>query len=125
MLKGCLLVGLGGAAGSMLRYMLGFLPVYSLFPVITFFINIVAAVIMGFVTVWLDMKVSAGGELSLLLRTGFCGGFSTLSALSLEVIKLGQTHHMVMAACYAVLTLLLCLLGIMLGEYLAMQLRSA
>lgn len=126
MLKGCLLVGLGGAVGSMLRYMLGFLPVYTLFPVITFAINIAAAVIMGFVTVWLDMLHSGGsGELSLLLRTGFCGGFSTLSALSLEVVKLGQTHHMIMGVAYAVVSLLMCLIGIMVGEYLAMSLKNA
>lgn len=125
MLKGCLLVGLGGAAGSMLRYMLGFLPVYTLFPIITFAINIAAAVIMGFVTVWLDMRVGGSGELSLLLRNGFCGGFSTLSALSLEVVKLGQTHHPVMGIAYAMLTLMLCLIGIMVGEYLAMSMKTA
>lgn len=119
MLKGCLLVGLGGAAGSMLRYMLGYLPVYTLFPVVTLAINIMAAVVMGFVTVWLEMRVGGTGELSLLLRTGFCGGFSTLSALSLEVVKLGQTHHMVMGVAYAMLSLLMCLVGIMLGEFLA------
>lgn len=125
MLKSCLLVGIGGAAGSMLRYLLGYLPVYTLFPVITFAINIAAAVIMGFVTVWLELRVGGTGELSLLLRTGFCGGFSTLSALSLEVVKLGQAHHPVIGVAYAVLTLLLCLLGIMLGEYLALSLKNA
>lgn len=119
MLKGCLLVGLGGAIGSMLRYLLGYLPVYTLFPVVTLAINIMAAVIMGFVTVWLDLRTGGSGEWSLLLRTGFCGGFSTLSALSLEVVKLGQTHHMVMGVAYVLLSLMMCLVGIMLGEYLA------
>ena len=49
-MKECLLVGAGGALGSMLRYLLGQLPVYTLFPVITFLINVMAAVAMGFFT---------------------------------------------------------------------------
>lgn len=118
-MKECLLVGAGGALGSMLRYLLGQLPVYTLFPVITFLINVAAAVAMGFFTAWLEIRTGGGGALSLLLRTGFCGGFSTLSALSLEVVTLSQTHHVVLAAAYAAFSLLLCLAGILLGEFLA------
>lgn len=118
-MKECLLVGAGGALGSMLRYLLGLLPVYTLFPVITFVINVAAAVAMGFFTAWLEIRTGPGSGLSLLLRTGFCGGFSTLSALSLEVVNLGQTHHIVLAAAYAAFSLMLCLAGILLGEFLA------
>lgn len=118
-MKECLLVGAGGALGSMLRYLLGQLPVYTLFPVITFLINVAAAVAMGFFTAWLELRTGTGSGLSLLLRTGFCGGFSTLSALSLEVVNLGQTHHIVLAVAYAAFSLLLCLAGILLGEFLA------
>lgn len=120
-MKECLLVGLGGACGSMLRYLLGLLPIYSLFPVITFLINIAAAVLMGFITARLEISSGSVG-LSLLLRTGFCGGFSTLSALSLEVVSLGQTHHLLLGIAYAVFSLLLCLAGILLGEFLAQAL---
>ncbi len=123
-MKECLLVGAGGALGSMLRYLLGQLPVYTLFPVITFLINVAAAVAMGFFTAWLEIRTGGGGGLSLLLRTGFCGGFSTLSALSLEVVNLGQTHHIVLAAAYAAFSLLLCLAGILLGEFLAAALLT-
>lgn len=118
-MKECLLVGIGGACGSMLRYLLGLLPVYGLFPVMTFVINVAAAVIMGFITAWLELKAGSTVGLSLLLRTGFCGGFSTLSALSLEVVNLGQTHHVVLGFVYAVFSLALCLAGILLGEFLA------
>ncbi len=124
-MKECLLVGAGGALGSMLRYLLGQLPVYTLFPVITFLINVAAAVAMGFFTAWLELRTGGTGSgLSLLLRTGFCGGFSTLSALSLEVVNLGQTHHIVLAAAYAAFSLLLCLAGILLGEFLASALLA-
>ncbi len=123
-MKECLLVGAGGALGSMLRYLLGQLPVYTLFPVVTFLINVAAAVAMGFFTAWLELRTGPGSGLSLLLRTGFCGGFSTLSALSLEVVNLGQTHHLVLAAAYAAFSLLLCLAGILLGEFLAGVLLS-
>jgi CrcB protein len=118
-MKECLLVGVGGACGSMLRYLLGQVPIYSLFPIVTFLINVAAAIIMGFITAWLDMRVGSNGAWSLLLRTGFCGGFSTLSALSLEVVNLGQTHHLVLGITYAVFSMLLCLAGILVGEFLA------
>lgn len=115
--KECLLVGLGGGFGSMLRYMLGLLPVYAVFPVLTLLINVTAALAMGFFTALFGARL--GGDWSLLLRAGFCGGFSTLSALSLEVMNLAQAHHMLIAGAYMAGTLALCLIGIWLGEALA------
>lgn len=116
-LRECLLVGAGGAFGSMLRYLLTLLPVYAAFPVITLLINVSAAFAMGFFTALLSAHL--GGDWSLLLRVGFCGGFSTLSALSLEVVELSHAHHLIIAGLYMTGTLMLCLIGIWLGEAIA------
>jgi CrcB protein len=77
-----LLVALGGAAGSVLRYLVSVLAVSVLgaaFPWGTLAVNILGSAAIG---------VAAGtgleGSPRLLLVTGFLGGFTTFSAFSLE-----------------------------------------
>ena len=78
-----LLVALGGALGSVLRYWAGS---FLLFPVGTLAVNIAGSFAMGLVYGLLSDK---GLErASLLLMAGFLGGFTTSSAFSLDVVKL-------------------------------------
>ena len=66
-MKECLLVGLGGALGAMLRYLLSLLPVGGHLPLMTLSINVVAALLMGFFTgcldwhSWLDPQLGLAG----------------------------------------------------------------
>ena len=70
-LLGCLFVALGGAVGSVSRYLLGKLPVKTVgFPVITLGINVIGAFCIGLI-------VAAVGK-----RSG--GNFTALSALFLS-----------------------------------------
>lgn len=119
-MRECLLVGLGGALGAMLRYLLSLLPVAGTLPLITLGINALAALLMGFFTGCLDWHSWMPPEMGLFLRAGFCGGFSTLSLLALELVDLAQAHYWLLAAAYALLTLGLCIGGILLGQYLAL-----
>ena len=119
-MKECLLVGLGGALGAMLRYLLSLLPVGGHLPLMTLSINVVAALLMGFFTGCLDWHSWLDPQLGLLLRAGFCGGFSTLSLLALELVDLAQAHYRLLAAAYAALTLGLCIGAILLGQWLAL-----
>ncbi len=118
-MKECFLVALGGAAGATLRYLVGLLPLAGPIPLVTLGINAAAALLMGFFSGWLDFDTQLGAELGLLLRAGFCGGFSTLSLLALELVDMAQAQQIVWAALYVVLTLVLCIGGIVLGENLA------
>ena len=115
-----MLVGLGGALGAMLRYLLSLLPVGGHLPLMTLSINVVAALLMGFFTGCLDWHSWLDPQLGLLLRAGFCGGFSTLSLLALELVDLAQAHYWLLAAAYAALTLGLCIGAILLGQWLAL-----
>ena len=115
-MKECLLVALGGALGAVLRYLISLLPLAGPIPLLTLGINAAAALLMGFFSGWLDFNTVLGTELGLLLRAGFCGGFSTLSLLALE---LAQAQQLLAAAVYVLLTLILCIGGIVLGENLA------
>ena len=84
-MKQLLLVFFGGGVGSALRY----LAVKSLgsidsLPIGTLTVNVVGSCIIGallglsFKEGWISTNTS------LLLATGFCGGFTTFSAFSLE-----------------------------------------
>ena len=118
-MKECLLVALGGALGAVLRYLISLLPLAGPIPLLTLGINAAAALLMGFFSGWLDFNTVLGTELGLLLRAGFCGGFSTLSLLALELVDLAQAQQLLAAAVYVLLTLILCIGGIVLGENLA------
>lgn len=111
-----LLVAAGGACGAVLRYLLGLIPLPDAFPAITLGINFIGALVIGAVS-----EAAIGGEaLSprsvLFLKTGFCGGFTTFSTFSLETLGLIEQGRTWMAAAYAVLSVALCLLGVLLGK---------
>ena len=118
-MKECLLVALGGALRAVLRYLISLLPLAGPIPLLTLGINAAAALLMGFFSGWLDFNTVLGTELGLLLRAGFCGGFSTLSLLALELVDMAQAQQLLAAAVYVLLTLILCIGGIVLGENLA------
>ena len=118
-MKECLLVALGGALGAVLRYLISLLPLAGPIPLLTLGINAAAALLMGFFSGWLDFNTVLGTEVGLLLRAGFCGGFSTLSLLALELVDMAQAQQLLAAAVYVLLTLILCIGGIVLGENLA------
>ena len=84
------LVALGGAAGSVLRYWLGLLVVRVTgpgFPWGTLLINIVGSFIIG----WLATGARPDAvTLRLLLMVGLCGGFTTFSSFSLQTLELLQ-----------------------------------
>lgn len=113
------MVALGGALGAVLRYLISLLPLAGPIPLVTLGINAAAALLMGFFTGWLDFNTVLGAEMGLLLRAGFCGGFSTLSLLALELVDMAQAQQLLAAAVYVLLTLILCIGGIVLGENLA------
>jgi fluoride exporter len=81
-----LLVGAGGCAGSMLRYLMTLLfQNFPIFPFGTLVSNIGGCFIIGIVTgLSVDIPVLSS-EARLLLATGFCGGFTTLSSLFYEL----------------------------------------
>ncbi|VTS01981.1 fluoride efflux transporter CrcB [Tuwongella immobilis] len=87
-----LLVGLGGAMGSMLRYTTGrYLAGYPWakeFPVGTFLVNIVGSFVLGVLMVLcIERSDPPRREWQLLLGTGFCGGLTTFSTFQWELFE--------------------------------------
>lgn len=107
-LKNILMVAAGGMLGSVCRFLAGswlYKP-GALFPWPTFSVNILGSLIIG-----LAMGYSARHEpppgWTLLLTTGFCGGFTTFSALSAETVHLLRQQQYGILIVYILATLIL------------------
>lgn len=95
MIRNLLLVALGGAVGSVCRYLLSSMNVAS-WPWGTFAVNILGSLIIGLL-VGLVSKGVVSPEMKLLLVTGFCGGFTTFSTFANEsfgMMKAGDASQM-------------------------------
>jgi CrcB protein len=90
MIKNILIVGLGGGAGSMLRYATSLLALKYLsgwFPWATWSVNTLGCLLAG---ILFGLLGNAGSTTRLLWLVGFCGGFTTFSAFALENINWWQ-----------------------------------
>ena len=100
-----LLVALGGALGSVARYLTG-VQALRLFgaawPYGTFTVNILGGFLMGLLAAWLAWR---GGEdqerWRVLIGVGVMGGFTTFSAFSLEVANMIERRDFLPALAYA------------------------
>ncbi|MBX4924759.1 fluoride efflux transporter CrcB [Rhizobium binae] len=98
-----LLVALGGAIGSVLRYYVGqwaLRLVGPAFPWGTLAVNVVGCFVIGVFAELIARKFNASLELRLLLITGFLGGFTTFSAFSLDAIYLFERGEAVAGGIY-------------------------
>jgi fluoride exporter len=92
MLKNYLLVGLGGAVGSILRYTFSILFVSKNFPINTIIVNVLGSFAIGAIFAFSNKDQNFLLNWKLFLATGLCGGFTTFSAFSIENIQLLQAH---------------------------------
>ena len=117
-----LLVGLGGFAGSILRYALS---VTSQRLSIEWPIGTLAANVLGCFVIGVLTSHSARGEtlspgIRLVLATGFCGGFTTMSSMVYETAEMIRAGDYLHATIYAAGTFLLSMTAFVAG---AMVLR--
>lgn len=98
-----LLVAVGGAIGSLLRYYVGQWALRLMgpaFPWGTLAVNVVGCFVIGVFAELIARKFNASVELRLLLITGFLGGFTTFSAFSLDAISLFERGEAVAGGIY-------------------------
>lgn len=106
------LVALGGAVGSVLRYLTGLaLP----FPYGTLTVNIVGSFAIGVLWVALSLRT----ETHPLLISGLLGGFTTFSAFSLDTLRLIEDGRVAQAGVYVVGSVALSLLACAAGLWIA------
>lgn len=85
-----LYVGIGGAVGSILRYLVSqiSLPYWNHLPIGTLFVNLVGAFILGWFTTKILPLETISHAVKNGISTGIIGSFTTFSALSVEVVQL-------------------------------------
>lgn len=116
-------VAIGGAIGATLRYALGLISIKTDFPLITFIINVLGSFIIGIV-VGISEEKEINSNMLLFLRVGFCGGFTTLSTLSVETITLFNDKHYAFGIFYAVISLICSVVGVVIGTFLGKKVLS-
>lgn len=116
-----LMVAAGGAAGSVLRHLVGLATLRlfgSGFPVGTLTVNVLGGFLMGAFVELLALRWSGSQNLRLLVATGFLGGFTTFSAFSLDFAVMWERGAVGLAILYAGLSVVLALAGLFAGLWL-------
>lgn len=97
------LVGFGGLLGSLARYGVSFLLKPSGgFPWATLAVNVLGTFVIALIAGLAEKKISGLGtpEARLFFATGFCGGFTTFSALMLELSVMIRSASYAQAGLY-------------------------
>ncbi len=120
MLKAMLIAGLGGFAGTALRYATGRLAHWmnpaSLFPWGTFAVNIVGCFAIGVLFGLVEQRNALAPSMQTLLITGFCGGFTTFSTFADDIYLMLEQRHWVLVGGYVATSIALGLAMVWLGR---------
>lgn len=118
-----MLVGLGGAFGSICRYLLSTWLMTSVapgrFPLGTFAVNLVGCLLVGVFAGLAQRHAWIDADLRLLLVVGALGGFTTFSAFGLETVQLLRRGEWLVAGGYVGGSVLLGIAAVILGWKLA------
>jgi CrcB protein len=114
-----ILVGAGGFAGSVCRYLLMLAGGRAApdFPIGTLAANGIGCLLIGILAELAVATRLLPPHLSLLLATGFCGGLTTMSSFMLETCR-QEGRGLWPAAAYVMLTFALCLAALLAGLHL-------
>jgi CrcB protein len=116
------LVALGGLVGCVARYWLSGI-VQRLgdhgFPSGTLAVNILGSLVIGMVMTLSLERGLVDERLRILLTTGFCGGFTTMSTFSYETFALLQDGENLLAIANTGATFAACLGAVWLGSVIA------
>ncbi|WP_338561459.1 fluoride efflux transporter CrcB [Erwinia sp. E_sp_B04_7] len=95
MIKSLIAIAIGGSAGSILRWLLS-VRLNALFPSLppgTLTVNLVGGFIIGAAMAYFLRNPELDPAWKLLIVTGFCGGLTTFSTFSLEIVTLMQSGN--------------------------------
>ena len=122
-------IAVGSALGGMGRYWCSGIIANAFgetFPWGTLVVNVVGSFVIGFFATLTGPqgRVAASAGLRTFFMLGLCGGYTTFSSFSIQTLALAEEGEWFQAGANAVLSLVLCLLGVWLGHVLALALNS-
>ena len=120
------LVGASGAVGAITRYliMLGVRTTGELQGFGTLVVNVIACFCIGVFGGWVMVApwtTEQKTAFALLTMTGFCGGFSTLSAFTLDCVKYYEAGQIFIWVVFATLTIFVSLFACAVGYWLGQK----
>lgn len=125
MLQNLLLVGIGGFAGSITRYLFYIgLEQKSGLPFATFAVNMIGSLLLG---AFIGYHLKTGTEshsLRLLFAVGFCGSFTTFSTFALENLQLIEQKQFTPLLSYGLGSVFLGIIMVAVGIFLGKTLGS-
>lgn len=120
-MKQLVLVFIGGGTGSIARFLIGKLwnsPATAI-PFGTFAANVIGSVFIGLIMGWALKQDVISTNTTLLLATGFCGGFTTFSTFAYENQLLLKSGDFLTFAIYTIASFALGIAAVFLGLWLS------
>ena len=119
-----LLVAVGGAAGSVLRYWMSgsaqrSVPAsgeWSVFPLGTLAVNVIGCLIAGALAEVGERHGPLSNETRALLMVGFLGGFTTFSAFANETVAVWRSGATVVSLVNVAVSVVLCVAAVLVGR---------
>jgi CrcB protein len=120
MIKQFFLVFIGGGLGSVLRFIIGkwLNNTENGIPYGTFAANILGSFLIGLILGYAAKNSNLSESQTLLLATGFCGGFTTFSTFAYENHMLLKSGDFSSFAIYTIASFIVGFLAVFTGMYL-------
>ncbi len=124
MIKSILIAGAGGFLGTCLRFLAGRLATAlgaGIFPWGTLSVNLAGSFLIGILFGLAERGNMISPQMNLLLITGFCGGLTTFSSMSHDMLTLIQDRHFAYFAAYTGASFIFGLLLVWLGRAIVVR----